>query len=243
MIEVLNLNAAYDKKPVLWNVSCQLPKGEMIGVIGPNGAGKSTLLKAIVGLIEPLSGSVKVSDKIAYVGQRNEVDWDFPVTVYEVACMGLIGQLGFWKRMKKHDRETVLEALKKLGLDQVAHRQISELSGGQQRRLFVVRALLQKADIYLLDEPFAAIDMTTEKLLIEIFRDLTKQGKTVIVVHHDLLRIKEYFSYLVMLNIHLVTAGPTNQVFHYENFSKTFGDQVSILEEALKLTDSKKQGV
>ncbi len=246
MIEIVDLNAAYDKKPVLWNVSCLLPEGQMIGVIGPNGAGKSTLIKIIVGLIEPLSGSVKIKgskNKIAYVGQRNEVDWDFPITVYEVALMGLIGKLGLWKRPTRQDRKKVMETLDQLGILPYAHRQIGELSGGQQRRLFVARALLQEADIYLLDEPFAAIDITTERLLFDIFTALTKEGKTVVVVHHDLTQIKAYFSYLVMLNIHLVAAGPTETVFHYDNFSKTFGDQVSILEEALKLTDSKKQGV
>ncbi len=246
MIEIFDLNAAYDKRPVLWNVSCHLPKGEMIGIIGPNGAGKSTLIKIIVGLIKPLSGSVKIKEGkkvIAYVGQRNEVDWDFPITVYEVALMGLIGKLGLWKRPSAADRKEVMETLEKLGLAVYANRQIGELSGGQQRRLFVARALLQKADIYLLDEPFAAIDITTEQLLFDIFTSLAKEGKSVVVVHHDLTQIKKYFSYLVMLNIHLVAAGPTEEVFHYDNFSKTFGDQVSILEEALKLTDSKKKGV
>ncbi len=250
MIELIELNAAYDRKPVLWNVSLKIPKGELVGVIGPNGAGKSTLIKAIVGLIEPLSGCVKIDGvsrkksrrKIAYVGQRTDVDWDFPITVLEVAMMGLVGELGLWKWPNKKDKQKVLERLDQLGLKNLADRQIGELSGGQQRRLFVARALLQEADIYVLDEPFAGVDLTTEKLLIDIFSTLAKEGKSVLVVHHDLTQVKKYFSYLIMLNIHLIAAGQTEAVFNFENFSKTFGDQATILKEALELTESKRKG-
>ena len=250
VIEFLELNAAYDRKPVLWNVSLKIPAGEMVGIIGPNGAGKSTLIKSIVGLVTPLSGGLKIDGKarskskkkIAYVGQRSEVDWDFPITVFEVAMMGLVGKLGMWKRPNKSDKERVTKELRRLGLDDLAERQIGQLSGGQQRRLFVARALLQDADIYLLDEPFSGIDLGTEKLLMDIFHSLTKEGKTVIVVHHDLTQVKKYFSTLIMLNIYLIASGPVDEVFNFENFSKTFGDQADILQEALELTGSKRDG-
>ena len=250
MIEFYELNAAYHKKPVLWNISTKIPAGKVVGLIGPNGAGKSTLIKTVLGIEKPLSGCVKIDGiersksarKIAYVGQRSEVDWDFPITVEEVAVMGLVGQLGMWKRPKKKDKERVIGILKKLGLDKLADRQIGELSGGQQRRLFVARALLQEADIYLLDEPFAGIDLGTEKLLMEIFHSLAKEGKTVVVVHHDLTQVRKYFTYLILLNIHLIAAGPVDEVFNYENFKIAFGDQADILKEALELTGSKKEG-
>lgn len=250
MIEIIELNAAYDRKPVLWNVSFTIPKGEVVGIIGPNGAGKSTLIKALVGLIEPLSGSIlidgkppkKAKKKIAYVGQRCEVDWDFPITVLEVAMMGLVGKLGLWKRPTSTHRKLVLEKLEELGIADLADQQIGELSGGQQRRLFVARALLQEADIYVFDEPFAGIDLTTEKLLMSIFEKLASEGKTIVVVHHDLTQVKKYFTSLVMLNIHLIDAGKTKDVFNFENFSKTFGDQATILKEALELTESRRKG-
>lgn len=250
MIEISELNAAYDKKPVLWNVSLTIPEGEVVGIIGPNGAGKSTLIKALVGLTPPLSGSIlidglppnKAKKRIAYVGQRSEVDWDFPITVFEVALMGLVGKLGFFKRPGKKEKQAVMEKLEELGIADLAHHQIGELSGGQQRRLFVARALLQQADIYVLDEPFAGIDLTTEKLLMSIFNRLASEGKTIIVVHHDLTQVKKYFTTLIMLNIHLIAAGKTEQVFNFENFSKAFGDQASILQEALELTVLKEKG-
>lgn len=250
MIEIIELNAAYDKKPVLWNVSLTIPEGEVVGIIGPNGAGKSTLIKALVGLTPPLSGSIlidglppnKAKKRIAYVGQRSEVDWDFPITVFEVALMGLVGKLGFFKRPGKKEKQAVMEKLEELGIADLAHHQIGELSGGQQRRLFVARALLQQADIYVLDEPFAGIDLTTEKLLMSIFNRLASEGKTIIVVHHDLTQVKKYFTTLIMLNIHLIAAGKTEQVFNFENFFKAFGDQASILQEALELTVLKEKG-
>lgn len=250
MIEVIDLNATYGKKPVLWNVSLTIPHGEMVGVIGPNGAGKSTLIKTIAGLNKPLSGSVKVGGRpitksqetIAYVSQRNDVDWEFPITVHEVAMMGAMSRKRWWQRPDKQDKIEVDEVLDRFGLLLLANRQISELSGGQQRRLFVARAILQQGDVYLFDEPFAGIDMTTQKHLLDCFNELTQKGKSVVIVHHDLTQVKTIFSHLIMLNIQLIASGPTKEVFNYENFAKTFGDQAIILQEALALTKARKEG-
>ena len=245
-IDVQDLTVIYDRKPVVWDIRLSIPKGAMVAVIGPNGAGKSTLIKAMLDLVPSISGKVRFFGKtlsemqgnIAYVGQRLSVDWDFPITAFEVVMMGLYGRLGWFRRPSKKDRERVLESLDKLGMLALKDRQISDLSGGQQQRLFVGRALLQEADVYFFDEPFVGIDVTTEALIIEILRELAAKGKTIFVVHHDLNTVEQYFNYAVMLNMRLVAAGPMKEVYSAENVVKAFGQKGQLLEEAFFTNES-----
>ena len=206
-IEAESLHVNYGKTAVLWDVSFKIPKGCIIGMLGPNGAGKSTLFKAILGLVKPLSGKIDllggslVSDvrqKIAYVPQRESIDWDFPITAEEVVLMGRYGRLGFFGRVRKADREAAANALDLVGMLPLAKRQISQLSGGQQQRLFIARALVQDADLFLLDEPFAGVDMGTEKAIMEILRAQRRKGKTILIVHHDLTTVEEYFEWALL---------------------------------------------
>ncbi len=228
-LQVDHLNVSYDKVSVLWDISFSIPKGKFVAVLGPNGAGKSTLLKALLGLVKPLSGKVLFLGKpykqntVAYVPQRNCVDWDFPITVFDVVLMGSYGRRGFWGRIRKEDKVAVQRALAQVGLEAFAERQISELSGGQQQRVFIARALVQEAEIYLMDEPFAAVDVSTEKVLIEILKELVEQGKTVLVVHHDLLSVVERFDHVILLNGVLVSCGPVEEAFTAKLLEKAYG--------------------
>jgi manganese/zinc/iron transport system ATP- binding protein len=238
-LRVEQLTVNYDKIPVLWDINFSVPTGKLVGIIGPNGAGKSTLLKALLGIVKPLSGRIeflaqpykKVRKSVAYVPQRCSVDWDFPITVFDVVLMGRYSKSGLFKRLKKADKEAVLRALTAVGLESFAHRQIGELSGGQQQRLFIARALLQESDVYLLDEPFAGVDITTEKVIISIFDDLRSKGKTLFVVHHDLNSVDQYFDW------------PVEEVFHKELLSKTYGGYFSFLDEAAKMAQKKNMGL
>jgi manganese/zinc/iron transport system ATP- binding protein len=240
--EALNIN--YGKTPILWDVTLQIPLGKMVGIVGPNGAGKSTLLKAALGLVKPLSGNVHVlghpvgavRQKIAYVPQRESVDWDFPITALEVVLMGRYGRLGLFGRIRKADREAALAALDLVGMSAYANRQISQLSGGQQQRLFIARALVQNADLLLLDEPFAGVDLATEKAIVKLLHQLRDQGKTLLVVHHDLPTVEEYFDWVLLLNTRLLACGPTVEVFNRENMTKTFGKSHLLFEEAAALS-------
>ncbi|MES2273454.1 MAG: ABC transporter ATP-binding protein, partial [Chlamydiota bacterium] len=200
-IEADALNVNYGKTTTLWDVTFQIPQGLLVGVIGPNGAGKSTLLKSALGLIQPLSGKILLfgdtadvcRTRVAYVPQRESVDWDFPITALEVVLMGRYGRLGLFGRLRLADREAARHCLELVGMTAYADRQISQLSGGQQQRLFIARAIMQDADLLLLDEPFAGVDLATEKALMELLRQLKAQGKTILVVHHDLPTVEEYF--------------------------------------------------
>jgi manganese/zinc/iron transport system ATP- binding protein len=216
----------------------------MLGIVGPNGAGKSTLLKTALGLVRPLSGKIDffgeslelIRSKIAYVPQRESVDWDFPITALEVVLMGRFGHLKGWKKLKKADREAAHHALDLVGMRTYAHRQIGELSGGQQQRLFIARAIVQNPELYLLDEPFAGIDMTTEREIVDLLKKLRDQGKTVLVVHHDLQATAEYFDWALLLNTRLVACGPIKEVFTKENLCKTYGKTAPLFEEAANLS-------
>jgi manganese/zinc/iron transport system ATP- binding protein len=242
VLEVHDLTVSYDKKPVLWGVDFSVPKGQIIGILGPNGSGKSTLLKSIMGLIPVSSGYVKLFDKnirevrrrVSYVPQRESVDWDFPASVFDVVLMGRYGHLGLFKRPKKADKEIAMDALQKVGMEKFADRQISQLSGGQQQRVFLARALAQDADLYFMDEPFAGVDASTESAIIELLRNMVKQGKTLVVVHHDLQSVAEYFDWLILLNLRLVASGPVKQTFNAENLTDTYGGKLTILSN---LTD------
>lgn len=239
IIEIHDLSVSYDKKPVLWGIDLSLPQGIMVGVIGPNGAGKSTLIKTIMGLIPQSSGYVKlmgsdieeVRKKIAYVPQKESVDWDFPASVFDITLMGRYNQLGLFQRPREADKEAAMTALKKVGMDQFANRQISQLSGGQQQRVFLARAICQQADIYFLDEPFAGVDAATERDIFQILGDLSKQGKTLIIVHHDLQTVEKYFDWVILLNLRLVASGPTKQAFTPSLLQETYGGKLTLLSE------------
>jgi manganese/zinc/iron transport system ATP- binding protein len=238
-LSVSDLTVAYHRKPVIWDVGFDLPSGALIGVVGPNGAGKSTLLKAIMDLVPRASGRVTVfgdtyrhnRHRVGYVPQRESVDWDFPVDALDVVTMGLYGQIGWCFPVRKKHREAAREALRRVGIAELAGRQISQLSGGQQQRTFLARALVQDADLYLMDEPFAAVDASTEKAIVEILRELKARGKTAIVIHHDLQTVPEYFDYVVLLNMRVVAHGPVEQTFTSENLQKTYGGRLTLLDE------------
>ncbi len=243
ILEVHDLTVSYNKKPVLWGIDFTLPKGSLVGIIGPNGAGKSTLIKTIMGLIPSESGYVKMFDKkldevrgqVSYVPQRESVDWDFPASAFDVVLMGRYGKLGLFKRPRKADKEVAMECLAKVGMDAFADRQISQLSGGQQQRVFLARALAQDAELYFMDEPFAGVDASTEAAIIEILRSMTKAGKTVIVVHHDLQSAKEYFNWVLFLNMRLVASGPTEKVFTQELLQEAYGGKLTLLAKVSEL--------
>lgn len=241
-LSVRDLTVAYNQKPVLWDVDLDAPSGKLIGIVGPNGAGKSTLLKAVLDLLPRTAGEVLIFGKpyrsqrqrVAYVPQRETVDWDFPVNARDVVLMGRYGRMG-WLRptwlFPKH-RQAALEALERVGLADYAERQISQLSGGQQQRVFLARALAQDADIYLMDEPFTGVDAATEQAIIRVLHDLRNSQKTVIAVHHDLQTVPDYFDHVVLLNMRIVAAGPTSEVFNNENLQKTYGGRLTLLDEA-----------
>lgn len=244
-LAVHDLTVAYHRKPVLWDIDLNIPKGTLAGIVGPNGAGKSTLLKACLDLIPSTSGEVKFfgndyddqRDLVAYVPQRESVDWDFPVSALDVVAMGTYRKLGWFKRVRKQQKEQAREALDKVGIGHLADRQISQLSGGQQQRIFLARALVQDAEIYFMDEPFAAVDAATEQAIIELLQDLNKRGKTVLCVHHDLATVSRYFDWLVLLNMRIVASGPTKDTFTRDNLQKAYGGKLNLLEdvaEALK---------
>lgn len=230
-LEVNDLTVAYKFKPVLWDIDLKIPEGILMGIVGPNGAGKTTLIKSILGLIKPVAGSVKVFGKsyqknrsrVAYVPQKGSVDWDFPTHVLDVVMMGTYGKLGWIRRPGKSQKKEALEALEKVGMLPFRHRQISQLSGGQQQRVFLARALLENADLYFMDEPFQGVDVTTEKAIVKLLKELGAQGKTVIVVHHDLQTVPEYFDWVTFLNVKKVDAGPVKEIFNDENLTKTYG--------------------
>ena len=247
IIEIHDLTVSYDQNPVLWNVDLSLPAGNLVGILGPNGAGKSTLIKAIMGLITPTSGYVKVFDKpmndvrarISYVPQRESVDWNFPASVLDVVLMGTYGKLGLFRRPGKKEKELALKSLEQVGMSGFVGRQISELSGGQQQRVFIARALAQEADLYLMDEPFAGVDMATETAIFQLLREMTASGKTVIVVHHDIHSAMNFFDWLIMLNLHLVASGPKELVMNEEMLRKTYGGKLNLLTRVTDLIRQK----
>ena len=249
-LQIHQLTVNYDKTPVLWDVSLTVPPGQLVGIIGPNGAGKSTLVKAAMGLLQPISGKVeffglplkKVRQKVAYVPQRESVDWDFPITVRELVLMGRYGRLGLFRVPRAADHQAVELYLEMVGMNGYGDRQISQLSGGQQQRVFIARALLQEADVYFMDEPFAGIDLASESVIMNLLRKMRAQNKTVFVVHHDLNSIETYFDWLIMLNMRLIACGPVKDVFTPDSLSTAFGKSYALLDEALKLAKSREFG-
>ncbi len=237
-LTVKNLTVAYQKSPVLKDISFRVPEGKLIGIIGPNGAGKSTLIKAILELIPSITGEVEIfgdsykntRKRVGYVPQRESVDWDFPTDALDVVMMGRYGHLGWFKRPDKKDKAYALKCLQQVGMSQYANRQISQLSGGQQQRVFLARALAQDAELYFMDEPFVGVDAATEKAIITLLMKLKEQGKTVLVVHHDLNTVKEYFDWIMLLNVNLIGIGPTEELFTKEFLQKTYGGSLAMLD-------------
>jgi len=236
-IEVTDLTIAYRDKPVLWDVDMDVPAGLLMAIIGPNGAGKTTMIKAILGLIKPAAGQVLVYGKsyveqrhlVGYVPQRGSVDWDFPTSVLDVVMMGRYGALGWFKRPGTAERTAAFDALDKVGMKSFAERQISQLSGGQQQRVFLARALVQDAQLYFMDEPFQGVDATTERAIVTLLQELRSAGKTVVVVHHDLQTVPEYFDWVTMLNVRRIASGPVSEVFTEQNLRQTYGGKVAFL--------------
>jgi manganese/zinc/iron transport system ATP- binding protein len=236
-VEVHDLTVSYQKKPVLWSVDFTLPVGNIVGIIGPNGAGKSTLLKAIMGVLPIASGEVKlfgqpikyVRKRVSYVPQRESVDWDFPASVKEVVVMGRYPKLRFFQRPSKQDYAIARNCLAQVELLDFENRQIGQLSGGQQQRVFLARALAQEAEIYFMDEPFAGVDMATEATIIKLLKQMRSEGKTIVVVHHDLQTAYDYFDWLLFINQRLVASGPKEKVFTPELLQATYGGKLSTL--------------
>ncbi|AOF54990.1 ABC-type Mn/Zn transport system, ATP-binding protein [Maize bushy stunt phytoplasma] len=229
-IKIRDLTVAYHLKPVLWDIDLDIYQSSLTAILGPNGAGKSTLIKTILELIPKVSGEVlfynqkygQVRKKISYVPQRNSVDWFFPTTVFDVVLMGRYGHLGWFKKPTAKDKEIVMQSLEKTGMQDLKDRQISELSGGQQQRIFLARALAQQGDIYFMDEPFQGVDIQTEKKIIQVLKDLQKENKTIIVVHHDLETVTQYFDHVVLVNVKKIASGTKYEVFNQTNLTKTF---------------------
>jgi len=251
IFEAENLTLHYDKQPVLWDLSLKVMPGKLVGIVGPNGAGKSSLLKSALGIVKPISGRAlfwgkqadQVREKIAYIPQKGSIDWDFPITAFEVVLMGRYAQMGFFKRPRRADILATKEALEKVGMSAFADRQISELSGGQQQRLFLARALAQNAEVYLMDEPFQCVDITTEKAMIEILRALRSAGKSILIVHHDLSTLSEYFDEVILLNTSLIAHGPVDSVLTEENMERTYQKSHCLFVEAKELSSKKTKGL
>jgi manganese/zinc/iron transport system ATP- binding protein len=249
-LEIEDLTVAYNRKPVIWDVALTVEPGSLVGVVGPNGAGKSTLLKACMDLIPKASGRVNVFGKpyhvnrhrVGYVPQRESVDWDFPVSALDVVTMGLYREIGWLRPVRKRHTDAARAAMERVGIEELENRQINQLSGGQQQRTFLARALVQDADLYFMDEPFAAVDAATEKAIVEILRGMKEEGKTALVIHHDLQTVPEYFDHVVLLNMRVVASGRTEDVFTTENLQKTYGGRLTLLDQATEAMSRRVKG-
>jgi manganese/zinc/iron transport system ATP- binding protein len=240
-LHVEDLTVSYHERPVLWDIDLDIPPGVMAGIVGPNGAGKSTLIKAVLGLVAPAAGHVRVfgrpvaqvRQRIAYVPQRASVDWDFPADVLDVVTMGTYGRLGWLRRPGRAGRAAAMAALERVGMQDFARRQIGALSGGQQQRVFLARALVQEADLILLDEPMAGVDAPTERAIVAVLHALRAEGRTIVVVHHDLATVTDYFDWLVLLNTRVIAQGPVAEVFTREALARTYGAQAALIGAAV----------
>lgn len=239
VLNIKGLSVSYGVKRVLTNIYLTIESGNVYGLVGPNGAGKSTLFKSILGLIDINAGDINVFGKplsdswkrIAYVPQKDDIDWDFPALVKEVVLMGRYPHKNVLEKLNKRDFQHADEAMQALDIGDLAKRQIGQLSGGQQQRVFIARAICQEADLFLFDEPFVGVDMATEEKIISIMKSLAKSGKTILVVHHDLTTVEEYFSKVIMINQRLITFGDTKEVFTQENIAKAYGAQLTMLQK------------
>ena len=238
-LEFHDVTVAYGRRPVLWNVDLTVPGACLFGIIGPNGAGKSTLLKAALGLVPLAGGEVRilgapleqVRGRVGYVPQRESVDWDFPVTVTDVVLMGTYARLGWLRRPGQRERSLAAECLDRVGLADVADRQIGRLSGGQQQRVFLARALAQQADVYFLDEPMAGVDARSQERIFRVLSDLRAEGRLVVIVHHDLRSVAEWFDAVSLIDMRLVATGPVAEVLTPENLRRTYAGRLDVLDE------------
>ncbi|OFU50213.1 metal ABC transporter ATP-binding protein [Aerococcus sp. HMSC10H05] len=231
VLDIKNLSVTYQNNVrALEDISVSISSGKLVGIIGTNGAGKSTLLKGILGMVER-TGSVsfkerpikEVQKQVAYVEQKGNLDMDFPITVLQCVLLGTYPKLGWLKRPGKKEKETALDALERVGMEDFANRQISELSGGQLQRILIARTLAQDADLIFLDEPFSAIDIKSEGIIMDQLFELRDQGKTILIVHHDLIKVAHYFDELILLNQRLIASGKVEEVMTDDNLSKVFG--------------------
>jgi len=240
-VAVHDLTVAYRDTPVLWDVDLTIPSGTLTAIIGPNGAGKSTMLKAILGLLPVAAGTIEIFGRpfaaqrrrVAYIPQRGSVDWTFPTNALDVVTMGTYGRLGWVRRPGKAERERARHSLDQVGMADFANRQINQLSGGQQQRVFLARALVQDADLYFMDEPFAGVDAATEQAIVTLLQELRSQGKTVVCVHHDLESAPDYFDWLILLNVRLIATGSFTETFTPDNMMRTYGGRLHLLGERL----------
>ena len=238
-LEIEDLTVAYADRPVLWDIDLVVPAGDTMAIVGPNGAGKSTLLKAALGLVPAVAGEVRVFGRpfalgrgeIAYVPQRASLEWDFPTDVLDVVTMGTYGRLGWFRRPGTSERDRARAALDEVAMSGFERRPIAQLSGGQQQRVLLARALVQDAPILMLDEPFQGVDAPTERAIVEVLGRLSGRGRTVIVVHHDLQTVPEYFDSVLLLNVRAIDSGPVSEVFSEDNLRLTFGGRVGVLAQ------------
>jgi manganese/zinc/iron transport system ATP- binding protein len=249
-LDVQGLMVHYGASPILWDVHLSVPSGHLVGIMGPNGAGKTTFIKAVLGLLEGTTGIVRllghkldaIRRKIAYVPQRELVDWDFPMTVRGLVEMGCYPKRGLFRSLTREDHLRVEKALDLLGLAPLAKAQIGQLSGGQQQRAFLSRAIAQDAELYFLDEPFEGIDQVSEHILVEVLRTLRNQGKTIFVVHHDLVTAGKYFDWAIFLNTRLIANGSMRRIFTSENLHLTYGKNLAVVEEVVKILSAFAEG-
>lgn len=247
IIEAHNLTVLYGRKPALWNVDFVLPEKQVIGIMGPNGSGKSTLLKSIMGVVEPTSGFTKIYDqeldnvrhKVSYVPQRQEIDWDFPASVWDIVSMGRFQNKGLFKKLTSEDKDIIADSLDKVNMLGFSKRQISQLSGGQQQRVFLARAIAQQGELFLMDEPFAGVDIATEEMIVELLKNMKNEGKTLVIVHHDLHTAQSYFDHLVLLNTRLIATGSVKDVFTDQILTDTYGGRLTTISKISQELENK----
>ena len=236
-LEVQGVSAGYDTRMALENIDFTLSAGSRLAIVGPNGAGKSTLFKVICGALEPQSGVVKVAGHgsarhicIAYLPQRSDVDWDFPVTVRDVVSMGRVRRIGYFRHAGRNDHAIVERSLERVGMTDLADRQIADLSGGQQQRMFIARALAQEAELILMDEPLTGLDAPSADQIFRIIDDLHESAVTVIVATHNLEMASERFEQVMLLNHRMIAFGKPDVVFAPENLKDAYHGHLQLLK-------------
>lgn len=233
-LAIYNLTVAYGEKPVLSGIDFFVPRRSMTAIIGPNGAGKSTLIKAALDIVPSLTGEVRFFDKpysevrhrVAYVPQRASVDWDFPATALDIVLMGLYREIGPFRFVSRAHKNIAMDSLRHVGMVRYANRQIGQLSGGQQQRVFLARALVQNAELYIMDEPFAGVDAATEAAIVDVLKMLNSQGRTVVCVHHDLSSVPQYFDHVLLVNVEKIADGPVATAFTPDNLQAAYGGRL-----------------
>lgn len=251
ILDIHDMTVAYDRRPVLWNIDLTLNEPGLTAIVGPNGAGKSTMIRAVMGLVPMVSGQVTAWGKpvneqllrIGYVPQRGSVDWDFPISVFETVLMGTFGSLGWFRRPGRKHRELAMQCLERVGMQDFCKRQIGQLSGGQQQRVFLARALAQEAELYFMDEPMAGVDAATERIVFDLLKSLSEEGRTIVVVHHDLRTVVEYFDNVVLLNVRIVNSGPVDTTFTSENLQATYGGRLTVLDTMAEAVQKQKETI